>query len=113
MFQEYYKSKAKYYSDEIQRFNEKNLGKLNDFNDAVKKYVINNFLYDYVAFYIATYYKMDAMWECKMEQEVNSALCSLCNFEGTELDYEKIKHILRTKHQINITNEIPLEIEEL
>lgn len=82
-------------------------------NDAVKKYVIDNFLYDYVAFYLATYYKMDAMWECKMEQEVNSALCSLCNFEGTELDYEKIKHILRTKHQINITNEIPLEIEEL
>ena len=82
-------------------------------SDTVKKYVIDNFLYDYVAFYLATYYKMDAMWECKMEQEVNSALCSLCNYENTELDYEKIKNILREKYQINITNEITLEIEEL
>lgn len=32
-------------------------------NDIVKKYVIDNFLYDYVAFYLATYYKMGgAMW---------------------------------------------------
>ena len=38
MFQDYYKSKAKYYSDKIQRFNEKNLRKIDDFNDAVKKY---------------------------------------------------------------------------
>lgn len=82
-------------------------------NDAVKKYVIDNFLYDYVAFYLATYYKMNAMWECKMEQEVNSALCSLCNFEDVELNYEKIKHILRTKHGLNITKEKPLQIEEL
>ena len=82
-------------------------------SDTVKKYVVDNFLYDYVAFYLATYYKMDAVWECKMEQEVNSALCSLCNYENTELDYEKIKNILREKYQINITNEIPLEIEEL
>ena len=82
-------------------------------SDTVKKYVVDNFLYDYVAFYLATYYKMDAMWECKMEQEVNSALCSLCNYENTELDYKKIKNILREKYQINITNEIPLEIEEL
>lgn len=52
MFQEYYKSKAKYYSDEIQRFNEKNLGKLNDFNDAVKKYKKLKAIYDKASYYI-------------------------------------------------------------
>lgn len=36
MFQKYYKSQAEYYSDELKRFNEKNLKKLDDFNDAIK-----------------------------------------------------------------------------
>ncbi len=53
MFQEYYKSKAKYYSDEIQRFIEKNLGKLNDFNDAVKKYKKLKAVYDKASYYIS------------------------------------------------------------
>ena len=52
MFQEYYKSKAKYYSDEIQRFNERNLGKLEDFNDAVSKYKKLKAIYDKAAYYI-------------------------------------------------------------
>lgn len=52
MFQEYYKSKAKYYSDEIQRFNERNLGKLEDFNDAVRKYKKLKAIYDKAAYYI-------------------------------------------------------------
>ena len=52
MFQEYYKSKAKYYSDEIQRFNERNLGKLEDFNDAVSKYKKLKTIYDKAAYYI-------------------------------------------------------------
>ena len=52
MFQEYYKSKAKYYSDEIQRFNERNLGKLEDFNDAVSKYKKLKSIYDKAAYYI-------------------------------------------------------------
>lgn len=52
MFQEYYKSKAKYYSDEIQRFNERNLGKLENFNDAVSKYKKLKSIYDKAAYYI-------------------------------------------------------------
>lgn len=52
MFQEYYKSKAKYYSDEMKRFNDRNLGKLNSFNDAVKKYKKFKDIYDKAAHYI-------------------------------------------------------------
>lgn len=52
MFQEYYKSKAKYYSDEMKRFNDRNLGKLNSFNDAVKKYKKFKEIYDKAAHYI-------------------------------------------------------------
>ena len=82
-------------------------------NKVIHKYVVDNFLYDYVAFYLATYYRMDAMWECKMEQEVNSALCSLCNFESQKMNYKKIKNILKEKYKLEITNEKPLRIKEL
>ena len=53
MFQEYYKSKAKHYSDEIQRFNERYLEKLENFNDAVSKYKKFNAIYDKAAYYIS------------------------------------------------------------
>lgn len=52
MFQKYYKSQAKYYSVELKRFNEKNLKKLDDFNDAVKKYKKLKAIYDKIAYYI-------------------------------------------------------------
>lgn len=52
MFQEYYKSKAKYYSDEMKRFNEKKLRNLNNFNDAVKKYKQFKAIYDKTYYYI-------------------------------------------------------------
>ena len=52
MFQDYYKSKAKYYSDKIQRFNENNLRKIDDFNDAVKKYKKLKSIYDKAAYYV-------------------------------------------------------------
>lgn len=80
-------------------------------NEDVKKQFIDNYLYDYVADYLAIYFKMDAMWTCKMCQEVNSALCSLCNFEEAELDYNKIKKLLKEKHSLLVTNEEPLAIE--
>ena len=52
MFQDYYKSKAKYYSNEIQKFNDKNLGKLDTFTDAARKYKKLKAIYDKAAYYI-------------------------------------------------------------
>lgn len=52
MFQEYYKSRAKHYSDELEKFNKKNLGNLKNFNDAVTKYNKLKSIYDKAAHYI-------------------------------------------------------------
>ncbi len=52
MFQEYYKSKAKHYVDEMQRFNEKNLGKLDSFNEAMSKYKKFKAIYDKAEYYV-------------------------------------------------------------
>ena len=52
MFQEYYKSKAKYYSKEMKRFSEKKLGNLNNFNVAVKKYKKFKAIYNKASYYI-------------------------------------------------------------
>lgn len=46
MFQEYYKSKAKYYLERMENFNKKKLVNLKNFNDAVKKYNKFKTIYD-------------------------------------------------------------------
>ena len=51
MFQEYYKTQAKKYSDKLHRYNEK-IGKLLNFNNAVRKYNGLKKIYDKVAYYI-------------------------------------------------------------
>lgn len=52
MFQDYYKSKAQAYSKEMEKFNSKYLSKLDDFEDAVKKYKKFQHLYYQTAKYV-------------------------------------------------------------
>lgn len=81
--------------------------------EKITNYVMNNFIYDYLAYYIATKFNMDAMWSCSMKQEINSALCTLCNFEEATIDYKKVKDILLKEHLLKITHDNPMEIENI
>ena len=49
------------------------------FDDLIYDYIYNNILYDFVAFYIARGYQMDAIWECNLSAQVSSAIETLCN----------------------------------
>ena len=79
--------------------------------NKITDYVMDTFIYDYLAFYIATKYNMDAMWTCSIKQEINSALSALCNFEEADIDYKKVKAILLKEHHLKITQDNPIQIE--
>ena len=53
MLQGYYQLKAKYYSEEMEKFNQKNLNNLENFNDAVKKYNKFKIIYNKAKYYIS------------------------------------------------------------
>lgn len=81
--------------------------------EKITDYVMINFIYDYLAYYIATKFNMDAMWSCSIKQEINSALSNLCNFEEANIDYKKVKDILLKEHHLKITQDNPMQIEDI
>lgn len=82
------------------------------FDDLIDEYIYGNFLYDFVAFYIAKGYQLNAMWESSLSAHVNSAIETLsCIDVDKKFDYKKLKKILEKEYSLIITNDTPLTIE--
>ena len=62
-------------------------------------------MYEYVAHYLAVGYEMSALWECTIEQQVNSALTRFTNLllDGI-FDYDKLDIILNDKYRLKIVD---------
>lgn len=72
------------------------------FEAALCNYIANNFIYDYLAFYIATGYRMDALWDGDLVGHVNSAFDSICDVEYKYgLDYKHLKKVIKKQIRIN------------
>lgn len=84
------------------------------FEDALDEYLRNNFIYDYIAFYIARGYQLDALFEGTLSGVFNAAIDSTCSIEfGSEEDVKKLKDILRDRYNLLLTSDTELEIEEI
>lgn len=81
------------------------------FDDALHNYV-RSFLHDYLAFYIATAYRMDALWEGTLSGHINTALDRICEVDITQMDITKIKKILKEKHSLILTNDKNIQIQD-
>lgn len=81
------------------------------FDNKINSYVDNEILSEFVACYIATGYRMSAIWNSSLKIICNSASECLCDCEN--FDYEKIKKILKDKYNLEIVNEDKLDIKEL
>ena len=76
------------------------------FDSTINKYIKDNLLDDFIAFYIAKGYQMDALFK--------GSLDSLCNIKfGSAEDISRIKTILRDKYNLLLTSDTELEIEEI
>lgn len=82
------------------------------FNEEISKY-IEGFLDDYIAYYIATGYRLNALWEANLKSYINDAIENLTaiNFKNN-IDNEKIKRLLKEKYSLLVINDKSLEIIE-
>lgn len=84
------------------------------FVDEIKKYIGENIIYEYMAFYIATGYKKDALFKGTLGGVFNAALDDLCELDfGSSADIKKLKSILQEKYDLLLTSDTNLEIEEI
>lgn len=74
------------------------------FDKKMDRYLIK-YMYEYVAHYLAVRYEMSALWECTLEQQVNSALTRFTDplFDG-KFDYNKLDKILKDKYKLKIVD---------
>lgn len=83
------------------------------FNIALSEYVKKNILYEFVAFYIAKGFELNALYEDDLTSHVNSAIDHLSSIEfKNSFNYDALKKLLNEKYSLIITNELPLKIKE-
>ena len=75
------------------------------FENVLKEYFIKNIVYEFVAFYLSKGYEMSALWECTIEQQVNSALTRFTDplLDGI-FNYDKLDKILKDKYKLKIVD---------
>ncbi len=83
------------------------------FNDFIHNHISDNIINEYIAFYIASSYEMDALFESEMINVFGEAVDSLRQVSNMDFDTAVIKELLKEKYKLEIIKEIPLEIEEL
>ena len=68
------------------------------------KYLIK-YMYEYVVHYLDVEYEMSALWECTIEQQVNSVLIRFTDLllDGI-FDYDKLDKILKDKYKLKIVD---------
>ena len=88
---------------------------INPFYDNYNEYIITYVMPEVIAFYIASSYSRNAMWETTFYQHYNSAKNTF-NVSDDE-DYDSIKaeviKLLRMKYSLEITSEDPFDLKKL
>lgn len=87
---------------------------INPFYDNYHEFVITYIMPETIAFYIASSYSRNAMWEATFLQHYNSAK-DMFNIDDN--DYKKVKQevikLLRIKYSLEIVSEDPLDLKKL
>lgn len=78
------------------------------------EYIRQNVIYDFVAFYLASGYRLNAIWEGNLIPHVNSAVETLAGsvYLKKNFDTERLKKILKEKYNLTVISEDPLIFEE-
>ena len=87
---------------------------IDPFYDNFDKYVVTYIMPEVIAFYIASSFYRNAMWEATFLQHFNSAADV---FNLPDENYEKIKNevikLLRIKYALEIISEDPLDFKKI
>ena len=80
---------------------------------VITKYIKENILDEFIAFDIATHYKMNALWDEPFDNQIYSAIQDLSEMKLSDCNKDNVKRILKEKHKLEVTSENPLEINEI
>ncbi len=84
------------------------------FIEDIHQYLRENFIFEYLAYYIDTGYRKDALWAGKLSGLFNGAIDELCGLQfGLNGDIERLRAILKNKYNLLLTSDEDLEIEEI
>ena len=84
------------------------------FIEDIHQYLRENFIFEYLAYYIDTGYRKDALWAGKLNGLFNGAIDELCGLQfGLNGDIERLRAILKNKYNLLLTSDEDLEIEEI
>ncbi len=84
------------------------------FANKCYEHLENEVLPDYIAFYLATGFAMNALWQADFKIHIQSAAGM---FNMNDIDYDSLKakviKILYNKFRVKVINENPLDFEEV
>lgn len=87
---------------------------INPFYDNYHEYVVSYVMPEVIAFYLASSFSRNAMWEATFLQHYNSAKDI---FNVDDNDYDKVRSevikLLRIKYSLEIINENPLDFKKI
>ena len=84
------------------------------FIEDIHQYLRENFIFEYLAYYIDTGYRKDALWAGKFSGLFNGAIDELCGLQfGLNADIQRLRAIPKNKYNLLLTSDEDLEIEEI
>lgn len=78
----------------------------------LEKYIKDNIVNDYVAYYIAIRYNSDAIWSERLNMTIGTAIEELSYINESYVDKERVINILKNKYKLEIVSDYPLEISK-
>lgn len=83
-------------------------------SNVLREYIKANIINEFIAFDIATTYKMDAMWDQPLNIQIQSASNDLAELVYKEdCNKKEILNILKEKYKLIVVSESPIEIKEI
>lgn len=80
----------------------------------IDKYIRDNILYEFIAFYLARGYELNALWQGSLEAHANSAIESMSGIQfRSNYDYKRLKKVLKDKYGYLIVNDNPLDLKKI
>ena len=79
------------------------------FDKLMTEYIDKNVVPEFVAYYLAKGYNLNALWKNSLKVHCNSSVECLADIR--HFDYNKIIEILETKYNLKVINTAPLEFE--
>lgn len=100
--------------EELRKISDEKFNKISKhFYKKVDKYVSNNVVNQYIAYFIGSGYKMNSLWSTDLNCMIEHALNELIEYANNGYNIKKIKDILINQYGLKVVNDNPTEIIEI